>query len=158
FMEMKCTEAFRPDWDRWTDFGLSRTAALEVDSLLSTRPIEFEVVSPADAEGMFDLLTYEKGAGVVRMLEQFLGEDAFRDGIRKYLADNAYGNTETTDLWDALETATAQPVRHIADTWIFQGGYPILSAEVVPGADGAKLRLRQERFLFDDGDPATAAA
>ena len=59
------------------------------------------MVSPADAEGMFDILTYEKGAGVVRMLEQYLGEDAFRDGIRRYLADNAYGNTETTDLWDA---------------------------------------------------------
>ena len=158
FMEMKCTEAFRPAWDRWTDFGLSRTAALDVDALVSTRPIEFEVVSPADAEGMFDLLTYEKGAGVVRMLEQFLGEDAFRDGIRKYLADNAYGNTETTDLWDALETATAQPVRHIADTWIFQGGFPLLSAEVVRGADGPCLRLRQERLVFDDGDPATAAA
>jgi puromycin-sensitive aminopeptidase len=157
FMEMKCTEAFRPAWDRWTDFGLSRTAALDTDALVSTRPIEFEVVSPADAEGMFDLLTYEKGAGVVRMLEQFLGEEAFRDGIRKYLADNAYGNTETTDLWDALETATAQPVRHIADTWIFQGGFPLVSADVVAGSDGPCLRLRQERLMLDDGDPATAA-
>jgi len=144
FMEMKCTDAFRPQWDRWTDFGLSRTMAFDVDSLSSTRPIEFEVVSPRDAEGMFDILTYEKGAAVLRMLEQFVGEDPFRDGIRKYLADNAYGNTETSDLWDALETATAEPVRRIADTWIFQGGYPVLSSEV----DGTTLRLRQQRFVF----------
>jgi puromycin-sensitive aminopeptidase len=82
FAEMKATDAFRPQWDRWTSFGLSRTAAFDVDSLESTRPIEFEVVSPADAEGMFDILTYEKGAAVVRMLEQYLGEDRFRDGIR----------------------------------------------------------------------------
>ncbi|HYN98045.1 MAG TPA: M1 family metallopeptidase, partial [Actinomycetota bacterium] len=97
FMEMKCTDAFRPQWDRWVDFGISRTAAFEVDSLESTRPIEFEVVSPKDADGMFDILTYEKGAAVLRMLEQYLGEDAFRDGVREYLKSNAYGNTDTTD-------------------------------------------------------------
>ena len=76
-----------------------------------TRPIEFEVVSPDDAEGMFDVLTYEKGAAVVRMLEQYLGADPFRDGIRHYLTSHAYGNTETTDLWDAIEAATGEPVR-----------------------------------------------
>ena len=77
FMEMKCTDAFRPEWDRWTDFGISRVGGLR-HRLRShrTRPIEFEVVSPAEAEGMFDILTYEKGAAVVRMLEQYLGEDA----------------------------------------------------------------------------------
>ncbi|MGQ0617690.1 MAG: M1 family metallopeptidase [Acidimicrobiia bacterium] len=151
FMEMKCTDAFRPDWDRWTGFGLSRTAAFDVDALASTRPIEFEVVSPTDAEGMFDVLTYEKGAAVLRMLEQYLGEDAFRDGIRRYLSTHAYGNTETTDLWDAIESVTGEPVRHIADTWIFQGGYPVIGAEV----RGTRLELHQERFVLtaaDDGD------
>ena len=151
FMEMKCTDAFRPEWDRWTDFGLSRTAAFDVDSLASTRPIEFEVVSPQDAEGMFDVLTYEKGAAVLRMLEQFLGEDEFRDGIRHYLKANAYANTETTDLWDAIETSSGEPVRHIMDSWIFQGGYPVLSYEVTPDA---KLVLSQERFRYDTGDDA----
>jgi puromycin-sensitive aminopeptidase len=157
FMEMKCTDAFRPDWQRWVDFGLSRSAAFDTDSLASTRPIEFEVVSPEEAEGMFDVLTYEKGASVLRMLEQFLGEDAFRDGIRAYLAQHAYANTETTDLWDAIEASTGEPVRHIMDTWIFQGGYPVLEAETV---NGTTLRLRQDRLRYDagagdgDADPA----
>jgi puromycin-sensitive aminopeptidase len=149
FMETKCTELFRPEWDRWTDFGLSRSAAMDVDALVSTRPIEFEVISPKDAEGMFDVLTYEKGASVLRMLEQYLGEESFRDGIRHYLSTNAYGNTETTDLWDAIESCTNEPVRNIMDTWIFQGGYPMLSFEV---ADGTTLRLSQERFRFATGD------
>ena len=70
FMEMKVTDAFRPDWDRWTSFGISRSAALDTDALHSTRPIEFPVASPEEAEGMFDVLTYEKGAAVVRMLER----------------------------------------------------------------------------------------
>ncbi|NLV55436.1 MAG: M1 family peptidase [Acidimicrobiales bacterium] len=152
FMEMRCTDAFRPEWDRWTDFGISRTAAYDTDALRSTRPIEFEVVSPADAEGMFDILTYEKGAAVVRMLEQYLGEDRFRDGIRLYISRHAYGNTRTTDLWDAIEEATGEPVRRIMDSWIYQGGHPEVSVERV--ADD-RLRLGQQRFLYrtDDDTP-----
>jgi puromycin-sensitive aminopeptidase len=150
FMEMKCTNAFRPEWERWVSFGLSRSAAFEVDSLRSTRPIEFEVVSPQDAEGMFDILTYEKGGAVLRMLEQYLGEEAFRDGIRHYLSLHQYSNTETTDLWDAIEESSGEPVRQIMDTWIFQGGYPVVEAELV---GDRTLRLRQERFLYPlDGD------
>lgn len=151
FMEMRCTDAFRPDWDRWTDFGISRTAAYDTDALSTTRAIEFEVVSPADAEGMFDILTYEKGAAVVRMLEQYLGEDRFRDGIRRYMAEHQYGNTDTTDLWDAIEAATDEPVRRIMDSWIFQGGHPVVSAEL--GADGATLTLSQEPMAYAGGDP-----
>ena len=146
FMEMHATDAFRPQWDRWTTFGLSRTAAFDTDSLTSTRPIEYPVISPADAEGMFDILTYEKGAAVVRMLEQYLGEDQFRAGIHQYLAEHAYGTTETTDLWDAIESATGEPVRRIMDSWIFQGGFPVISVDVVN--DGRTLRLSQHRFGY----------
>ncbi|MEZ5341935.1 MAG: M1 family metallopeptidase [Acidimicrobiales bacterium] len=124
FMEMRCTDAFRPEWHRWVDFSLSRTAAFKTDALSTTRPIEFDVVSPEDAEGMFDILTYEKGAAVVRMLEQHLGEDRFRAGIRRYIREHAYANAETTDLWDAIEAETGEPVRRIMDSWIFQGGFP----------------------------------
>ncbi len=150
FMETLAVDHFRPDWDRWTTFALSRSAAYDTDSLAATRPIEFEVVSPADAEGMFDVLTYEKGASVVRMLEQYLGEADFRTGIRAYLAQHAYGNTETTDLWDALEAATGQPVRRIADTWIFQGGHPAVGVDLA--AEGTVLRLTQEQFRYLGGD------
>ena len=159
FMEMHATDAFRPQWDRWTTFGLSRTAAFDTDSLTNTRPIEYPVISPADAEGMFDILTYEKGAAVVRMLEQYLGEDQFRMGIRQYLAEHAYGTTETTDLWDAIESATGEPVRRIMDSWIFQGGFPIISVDIVN--DGRTLRLSQHRFGYagdlGDGESPIAA-
>jgi puromycin-sensitive aminopeptidase len=145
FMEKKCTDAFRPEWNVWTNFGLSRTAAFDIDSLSSTRPIEFEVVSPKEAEGMFDVLTYQKGAAVLRMLEQYLGEDEFRDGIRHYLTAHQFANTETTDLWDAIEASSGEPVRQVMDTWIFQGGYPVIEAELV---GPRTLRLRQERFHY----------
>lgn len=144
FMEILAVDAFRPEWERWTQFLRTRSVALEIDALESTRSIEYPVHSPDDASGMFDTLTYTKGAGVLRMLEQYLGADRFRDGIRKYLADHRFGNTETYDLWDAIEVATGEPVRRIMDGWIWQGGYPILMAELEDGT----ARLSQERFLL----------
>jgi puromycin-sensitive aminopeptidase len=161
FMEMMATDAFRPEWDRFTSFGLSRTAAFDVDALTSTRPIEYPVVSPGDAEGMFDILTYEKGAAVVRMLEQYLGPEAFRDGIRLYLQRHAFANTETTDLWDALEEATGEPVRRIMDSWIFQGGHPVVTVDLaldeIEVAEPGRLCFAQHRARYagdlGEGDP-----
>src|SRR6185436_11972303 len=124
---------------RWEQFSVERTAAFEVDALASTRPVEYEVRSPADADGMFDVLTYQKGGALLRMLEQYLGEERFRDGIRQYLAKHSYGSTETSDLWDALEAATGDPVRRIMDTWIWQGGYPLVT--VRPTDDGQHVAL-----------------
>lgn len=149
FMEMMTTDAFRPEWDRWTDFGVARSMAFDTDSLSTTRPIEYEVVTAEDAEGMFDVLTYEKGASVVRMLQQYLGEDRFQAGIRHYLHSHEYGNTRTTDLWDAIEEATGEPVRAIMDTWIYRPGHPVVT---VSRSDCA-ISLHQERFAFTP-DPA----
>ncbi|MCB1257199.1 MAG: M1 family metallopeptidase [Microthrixaceae bacterium] len=154
FMEIKASESFRPQWDVWTNFGLARAAAFDTDALLSTRPIEYPVISPADSEGMFDILTYEKGASVVRMLEQHLGEETFRRGIAAYLADHAYGVTETTDLWDSLEAVSSQPVRKIMDGWIFRGGHP--SVTVTPTERG--VRLEQQRFAYASGRSDDASA
>jgi puromycin-sensitive aminopeptidase len=127
FMETLCVDAFRPSWDRWVGFAPSREAALAVDALHLTRPIEYPVGPPKEAEGMFDVLTYEKGCGVLRMLEQHLGPEVFRDGVRTYLKAHAYGNTVTSDLWNALEDASGAPVRDVMDTFILQGGYPLVS-------------------------------
>ena len=147
FMALLTTDAMRPDWERWSAFARFCAAAKEVDALHSTRAIEYEVHSPNDTAGMFDVLTYQKGAAILRMLERYLGSEAFRDGIRHYLKAHAYGNTETHDLWDAIEAATGEPVRRIMDQWIWQGGYPIL--DVTRGGDG--VRIDQRRFLADGG-------
>ncbi len=162
FMEMKATDAYRPSWGRWETFGMARFMAAEVDSLRSTRPVEFEVVTPADADAMFDILTYQKGAAVVRMLEQYLGEDVFRDGIRRYLRTHEYGNTETHDLWNALEAASGEPVRTMMESWIFQGGYPVVSVTTSDGPTSDRrgsndtVQIRQDRFrLLPEDDDGT---
>ena len=142
FMELLCVDAFRPEWERWTSFGVDRAAAMGIDALSSTRPIEYPVHHPEEAEQMFDPLTYQKGAGVLRMLERYLGADQFQRGIASYIAKHQYGNTETTDLWDALEASTGEPVRTTMDSWIYQGGHPLVSVK----ADGATVTLEQQRF------------
>ena len=145
FMELKCVDAFRPDWKRWLSFAHFRASSMDVDGLTSTRPVEFPVASPAEANEMFDTLTYGKGSAVLRMLEQYLGEETFRLGISRYLKLHAYGNTETDDLWAALEAESGEPVGEIMSGWIYQGGYPQL--DVTVDDDGYRLEQNQFRFL-----------
>ena len=141
FMEMLCVDAFRPSWDRWVGFAPSREAALAIDGVHATRPIEYPVGPPKEAEGMFDLLTYEKGAAVLRMLEQHIGPEVFRDGVRTYLKAHAYANTVTTDLWDALEEVSGARVRRRDEHLHPPGRPPVgLPARGHPGAAALLLR------------------
>jgi puromycin-sensitive aminopeptidase len=144
-MELKCVDAFRPAWNRWLDFADFRAMSMDVDGLSATRPVEFPVASPEEANAMFDTLTYGKGSAVLRMLEQYLGEETFRDGIRRYLEAHAYSNTETDDLWAALEAESGEPVGEIMSGWIYQGGYPQI--DVTETESGYRLVQSQFRFL-----------
>lgn len=146
FMELTTTDHLRPDWKVWTTFGAGKAAALATDGLQATRPVEFAVGRPEEAEAMFDVLTYLKGGSVLRMLEQYLGGEVFRKGIGRYLGDHAHANTETADLWDALEAESGEPVRQAMDSWILQGGYPLLSADL--DARGTSVSLAQQRFFY----------
>ena len=143
-MELLAVDAYRPDWERWSSFLRSRAIAFEVDALEHTRSIEYPVRSPDEAAGMFDILTYTKGAAVLRMLERYLGGERFRD-------EHRFGNTETHDLWDAIEKATGEPVRRIMDGWIWQGGYPLVSARLKEGS----VELSQRRYLVSGKEDDT---
>ena len=144
FMEMLAVDAWKPEWQRWVAFGVSRAAAFSVDGLHATRPIEFPVRAPREADAMFDVLTYEKGASVLRMLEQYLGPEVFRQGVRDYLRAHQFANADTGDLWAALGRASGQPIPAVMDAWIFAPGYPLVSV----GVEGRELVLRQQRFTY----------
>ena len=145
FMEMLAVDAWKPEWKRWETFGTSRAAAFAVDGLHSTRPIEYSVQAPKDAEAMFDVLTYEKGASVLRMLEQHIGPMVFRGGVRDYLHAHAYGNADTNDLWISLGKIAKQPVPDLMESWIFQPGFPLITAEI---NQSGLLVLSQQRFTY----------
>src|SRR5438128_9653151 len=155
FMEMLAVDAWKPEWQRWSTFGVSRAAALSLDGLHSTRPIEFPVTSPRDADAMFDVLTYEKGASVLRMLEQYLGAVTFREGVRDYLRTHRFANADTGDLWAALGRSGQQPIPGVMDGCIVRPGYPVVT---VSRDAGGTLVLAQQRFnyLREPLPPATA--
>ncbi|HEU5319974.1 MAG TPA: M1 family metallopeptidase, partial [Methylomirabilota bacterium] len=154
FMEMLAVDAWKPEWRRWTSFGVSRAAAFTVDGLWSTRPIEFDVKAPRDADAMFDVLTYEKGASVLRMLEQYLGAGVFRAGVRDYLGAHAYASADTGDLWAALGRASGVDIPGVMDGWIFRPGFPLVTVR----RDGGALVLAQRRFTYLPEPPAWTTA
>jgi puromycin-sensitive aminopeptidase len=145
FAEMLAVDAWKPGWKRWETFGVSRAAAMIVDGLRSSRSIEYPVRAPKDADAMFDTLTYEKGASVLRMLEQHLGPAVFRDGIRDYLRRHAYGNADTKDLWVSMGRAARQPVPALMNGWIFKPGYPLVTVSL---DRNGRLHLTQQRFTY----------
>ena len=161
FMALRCQDDFHPDWECFVAFARLRESARFTDGLPSTRAIEFPVTTPEEAAAMFEVpITYIKGPAVLWMIEQYIGHDQFRAGVRRYLETNAFGNAETTDLWDALEAENPNvQLRAAMDSWVFQAGYPIVSATVAD--DGSAVELRQEPFSYlppEQGSRGTAAA
>ena len=148
WMAYKVVDAWRPRWRIWLDFDQGKGAALQLDSLRSTHPIRAEVRSPEDMGEAFDLITYEKGGAVLRMLEAWLGESAFREGIRLYMRRFARANAVADDLWTALGESSGQPVLELANAWIREPGFPLLGLE----AEGGRVSLTQRRFLSEPGE------
>lgn len=151
WMAYKVIDQWKPEWRMWQGFEHDRAAALGLDALANTHPIYAIVRSVAEATENFDLITYEKGAAVVRMIEHYLGADAFRAGVRLYMERHREGNTVARDLWRALEEASGQDVTRVAQAWITQTGFPLVTLDT--DKTGA-LRIRQERFF---ADPAISA-
>ncbi|HYY47073.1 MAG TPA: ERAP1-like C-terminal domain-containing protein, partial [Thermoplasmata archaeon] len=149
WMGTKTVGALHPEWEMWTQFlDNDIVRGLALDGLRSSHPIEVPVHHPAEIREIFDDISYSKGASILRMLEQFLGEDKFRRGIRNYLRAHAYGNAQTEDLWDALGAASKQPVKVLMGTWTRQTGFPLLDAKVTRKAGTAKISVSQSRFLY----------
>jgi puromycin-sensitive aminopeptidase len=144
FMELKATDSMKPEWKRWLAFNnLEIPWAMGTDQLVTTRPIEFEVNSPSEVDEMFDAITYGKGSAVLRMIEQFIGEEEFRTGVGNYLRKHEYANTVTSDLWEGLDGASDWPVGDIMNTWVYQRGFPQIDVRVV--SEG--IQLSQHRYL-----------
>ena len=160
WMGTKCTAKFNPDWEVWLSkttprdpmrrSGIGKESAMEGDARSTTHPIQQPIATEAEANSAFDDITYRKGMSFIRMLESFLGEDVFRDGIRKYIAAHKLSNSTTTDLWNALAEASGKPVVEIAAAWTQQPGFPIV--KVARDASG-KITLTQERFTVHFNKP-----
>jgi tricorn protease interacting factor F2/3 len=145
FMSYRILDRTFPEFDSWSDFLPRWSApAFRGDSLQNTHPIFQPVESVDEINQIFDEISYGKGASVLRMLEGYLGEEAFRKGVNAYLERFQYANASHDDLWAALEETSHTPVRRIMNEWISRPGLPMLVARVI----GRRLTIDQRRFFF----------
>jgi len=141
-----------PEWEMWTQFiPDEQHRAFKLDALEHTHPIEVPVRHPDEIRTIFDGISYSKGASVIHMLHEYLTPEKFRDGLRLYLKKHAYGNTDTVDLWSALEESSNKPVKSFMGAWTSKPGFPLVTARV----SGNTATVIQERFFIN---PETTAS
>ena len=143
FMEYVAVDTLFPEWNIWTQFVYTEQArGLSLDGLSNTHAIEIPVNHPGEISEIFDAVSYSKGASVIKMLQDYLGEKDFQKGLMLYLRTHKFSNAQTTDLWKALEKVSKKPVEKIMKNWTSQPGYPLISVDQKEKV----LTLSQERY------------
>ncbi|XP_061552400.1 glutamyl aminopeptidase [Phycodurus eques] len=146
FFEYIGVEKAEPSWGMRDIMIISDVLPVMVDdALLSSHPIIVNVASPAEITSVFDAISYSKGASILRMLEDWMGKDVFRDGCQKYLKDYYFKNAKTNNFWASLENVSGFPIGEVMDTWTKQMGYPMVELTVTE----TNAKLNQNRFLLD---------
>ena len=146
FMATKIVNKFYPEWDLWDQFlGDAMLEAMSLDALKNSHPINVDVKHPAQIREIFDAISYDKGGNVLRMLENYVGIENFRKGLKYYLTQHKYSNAEGQDLWKSIGRVAHKPVDAMMKTWIDQVGYPVVDVK----RNNSKVSLTQRRFLSD---------
>ncbi len=135
WMGAKASDHFNPEWKVWLHAAGQKERAMALDARRIAHPIQQPVADENQAKSAFDVITYQKACFFLHMLENLLGEQPFRDGIRTYLATHQYSNTTTEDFWQSLEFATRKSIKKIASGWTEQPGFPLIkvTAQCVHG-------------------------
>jgi aminopeptidase N len=153
WLAAKETAARNPQWRWWEQEDESKESAMAADARATSHPIEQHVTDELQAANSFDSdITYSKGEALLRMLEAYIGEDVFRQGIRSYMKSRAYSNATAADLWNALAQASGKNVPAVAAQWIEKPGFPLVQVTAACDSSGNRsVTLRQKRFLLDGG-------
>ncbi|MEH6569668.1 MAG: M1 family metallopeptidase [Halioglobus sp.] len=129
----------------------SASGVMRIDSLASARQIREPIERHEDIGSAFNGITYQKGGGVLSMFEAFLGAEGFREGIRQYMQDFAFGNTSAEDFIGAIAKANPQvnndDLRAAFDSYIKQPGLPVLASELQCDKSGSYVQFSQQRYL-----------
>jgi len=149
WMSSKPIEAWKPEWNFNLDDVSETGGTLNVDSLANTRPIHQAADTPAQIQELFDGIAYGKAAAVLRMLESYLGEETFREGVNAYLQKHQYANATADDFWDAQAKTSKKTVDKIMPTWVKQAGVPIVNVKAQCSGNSTNVTLTQRRYYFD---------
>ncbi|HEX6416706.1 MAG TPA: M1 family aminopeptidase, partial [Candidatus Saccharimonadales bacterium] len=152
-MEYIAVDALHPEWNVWLDFStMESIMALRRDSLDGVQPVQLEVHHPDEISTLFDgAIVYAKGARLLRMLQHYIGHEAFQAGLQSYFSKYAYRNTDGDDLWNELSTASGKDITGFMNTWISQSGYPVVSVS----QNGSEMTLSQEQFFVGPHQPSS---
>jgi len=151
WMASKSTAAIHPEWGTALDLVGSREAAMALDSLRTTHPVVQHITTPDQMSQAFDAITYQKGEAVITMLEDYVGATAWREGVRAYIRAHRLGNTQSDDLWSAVEGVAGRPITAIAHDFTLQPGVPLIRVESGQCAGGStQVALRQGQFSRDN--------
>jgi aminopeptidase N len=158
WMESRMTARLHPEWNTRLGAVGSRDGAMQRDSVAATHPVVQHIETVEQANQAFDEITYQKGEAVIRMLEAYVGENAWRSGVRSYMKAHAYGNTVSDDLWKQIEKAAGKPVTAIAHDFTLQPGVPLIRVGEPACRNGnTVLPLTQAEFSRDRQDKAPLA-
>jgi aminopeptidase N len=150
WMESRMTARLHPEWNTRVEAVAVRNSAMARDSVAGTHPIVQHIETVEQANQAFDEITYSKGESVIRMLEAYVGENAWRTGVRAYMKAHAYGNTVSDDLWKQIDKAAGKPVTAIAHDFTLQPGIPLIRVGAPVCSNGTTtVALTQEEFTRD---------
>jgi aminopeptidase N len=153
WMTARTMQRLHPEWATALGEVGTRSRAMRLDALQTTHPVVQHVDTVGQANQAFDDITYLKGQAVIGMLEAYVGADAWRDGVRRYMKKHAYGSTVSDDLWAEMDAAAGQPVTAIAHDFTLQPGIPLVRVEACTcEGDTTLLQLRQAEFSVDRPD------
>src|SRR5690242_1820926 len=150
WMQQKIEGEIHPDWHAHLDRIMGGQEAMQNDSLASARMIRQPITGNGDIETAFDGITYQKGAAVLGMFENFVGPQVFQKGMQAYINSHAFGNATAGDLVDAIATAAGkgEAFRKAFKSFLNQNGVPLVSTKLDCGTRGrATLELVQSRYL-----------
>lgn len=120
-----------------------------MDSQNKTHPVrDTKVKTVKSIEDSFDAVPYCKGATLVKMINQYMGEENFKLAIRRYLKLHSYNNTNEIDLWNSLEWANSSYVKDFASSWLDKPGFPQLTVNFADGGDRQQIEVKQKRFTM----------
>ncbi|MBY0402139.1 M1 family metallopeptidase, partial [Myxococcota bacterium] len=154
WMAYEILDGWQPDWRVWPAFAHRREEALEQDALATSHPIAPPVRDAKEAHENFDAITYTKGASVLRMLENYLGSERFREGVQLYLRRHRERAATASDLWSALAEVCDEPIEKIVAPWMLQTGFPLVHVARRNDGDRDVVVLEQERFRTRAGRTA----
>jgi len=155
WMANKPVAAWKPEWRVDLDDVADTQTALGIDALKSTRAIRMKVETPEEINEVFDGIAYQKTAAVLRMIERYVGADAFRKGVASYLKRYSYGNAAGEDFWNEVARVTGKPVDRILRSFVDQAGAPVLTVRGSCTRGATRLQITMGRFM---GTPGAAPA